>query len=90
MSVMGGVGIGDAWKEKCDAWTKEEALEMARGDPAYAARVMAQAACYLEGRLQSRAGQRPGRKPDMSEEAAAAMVGALWEVAAEADAGKGS
>ena len=49
---------------------------------AHSERVRAQAARYLEGRIQSRGEQRPGRRPDMGAAAAAAMVDALWEVAA--------
>ena len=42
-------------------------------------------ATFLDARLQNDDGQHPGRKPDMSEAAAAAMRAVLREVAAEAD-----
>mmetsp|Transcript_132356 Transcript_132356/g.247419 ORF Transcript_132356/g.247419 Transcript_132356/m.247419 type:complete len:613 (-) Transcript_132356:258-2096(-) len=45
-------------------------------------------AIYLSGRIQSKPEQKPGRKPDMSEAAAAAFLAVLEEVAASACAKK--
>eukprot|EP00316_Scyphosphaera_apsteinii_P020111 CAMPEP_0119300274 /NCGR_PEP_ID=MMETSP1333-20130426/2234_1 /TAXON_ID=418940 /ORGANISM="Scyphosphaera apsteinii, Strain RCC1455" /LENGTH=638 /DNA_ID=CAMNT_0007301985 /DNA_START=25 /DNA_END=1941 /DNA_ORIENTATION=- len=49
-------------------------------DRAHEAEVWAAAAKYLEGRLQSSADQKPGRTPDMSQSAAAAMRGVMSEL----------
>merc|ERR1719336_2976972 len=49
------------------------------GPSAQEALVWVQAATYLSGRIQSSAGEMPGREPDMGRAAARAMRGALAE-----------
>jgi len=44
-------------------------------------------ACYLTERIQSAPAQKPGRKPDMSPQATAALLAVLEEVAAERSSG---
>jgi hypothetical protein len=60
-----------------------------RPEPLNATQVQAWRGCatYLVGRTQSKPEQKPGRKPDMSEAAAAALFAVLEEVASEAEKG---